>query len=76
MASTIDVLPVTIIVPTHNRAQLLREAIASLLQQSRPAAQILVIDDGSTDETADVAPLSAKNSPTSSWRPTRGRQPP
>ena len=60
MASTIDVLPVTIIVPTSNRAQLLREAIASLLQQSRPAAQILVIDDGSTDETADVATAFGK----------------
>ena len=55
MASALDVLPVTIIVPTYNRAQLLREALMSLIEQSRPAAQILVMDDGSTDQTADVA---------------------
>jgi transposase InsO family protein len=47
IASALDVLPVTIIVPPYNRAQLLREALTSLLERRRPAAQILVIDDGS-----------------------------
>ncbi|MBV9294911.1 MAG: glycosyltransferase, partial [Acidobacteriaceae bacterium] len=55
MASAPDVLPVSIIVPTFNRAELLREAITSLLEQNRPAAQILIVDDGSTDDTATVA---------------------
>ena len=48
MASIPELLPVSIVVPTYNRFTLLRETIASLLGQSRPAAQILVVDDGST----------------------------
>jgi glycosyltransferase involved in cell wall biosynthesis len=44
-----------VIVPTFNRAQYLGEAIDSLLNQTRPPAQIIVVDDGSTDTTPDVA---------------------
>jgi hypothetical protein len=47
-------LPVSIIVPTFNRARLLGEALDSLVAQSRPAAEILVVDDGSDDDTATV----------------------
>ncbi|MEZ5955161.1 MAG: glycosyltransferase family 2 protein [Hyphomonas sp.] len=50
-------LSVSILVPTFNRAGLLAEALSSLLSQSRPAQEIIVIDDGSSDETA--AMLSA-----------------
>jgi Glycosyl transferase family 2 len=60
MTSALDVLPVTIIVPTYNRAQWLLEAVTSLLDQSRRAAQILVMDDGSTDNTTDVAAVLGK----------------
>ena len=51
MVSIPELLPVSIVVPTYNRFTLLRETIASLLGQSRPAAQILVVDDGSDDGT-------------------------
>ena len=47
-------VPVSIIVPTFNRARLLGEALESLVSQSRPAAEILVVDDGSDDDTAAV----------------------
>lgn len=43
---------VSVILPTYNRAHLISETIESLLAQSRPVDEILVIDDGSTDETA------------------------
>ncbi|MFO1402565.1 MAG: glycosyltransferase family 2 protein [Steroidobacteraceae bacterium] len=42
------------IVPTYNRAALLREALASVLAQSRTPLEILVVDDGSTDATRAV----------------------
>ena len=42
---------VSIIIPTHNRASLVVEAINSAIGQSYPEKQIIVIDDGSTDDT-------------------------
>ncbi|WP_296718880.1 glycosyltransferase family 2 protein [Erythrobacter sp.] len=44
----------SIILPTFNRAHLIGESIASALGQSHPPAEIIVVDDGSTDRTADV----------------------
>jgi GT2 family glycosyltransferase len=45
---------VGIIVPTFNRAELLRACLESLLNQTVPAERILVVDDGSNDHTAQV----------------------
>ena len=42
------------IVPTFNRAEYLGACLESLLAQTAPPRQVLVIDDGSTDGTADV----------------------
>ncbi len=46
---------VTAIVPTFNRAHLMAEAIHSILAQTRPVSEIIVWDDGSTDNTAEIA---------------------
>jgi glycosyltransferase involved in cell wall biosynthesis len=43
---------VSAIIPTYNRAALLVEAVESALTQRRPPDEILVIDDGSRDDTA------------------------
>jgi len=42
-------------IPVHNGAMYLREAILSALSQSRPADEILIVDDASTDDSAKIA---------------------
>lgn len=46
---------VSAIVPTYNRAGFLGQALDSLLHQHEPPEQIIVVDDGSDDGTAEVA---------------------
>ncbi len=45
---------VAVVMPTFNRAHLISESIDSLLNQSRAPDEFIVVDDGSTDETAEV----------------------
>ena len=45
----------SVIVPVHNRERLLREAVESLLATRYPALEILIVDDGSTDGSVQVA---------------------
>ena len=45
---------ITIIIPTYNRANLLSRAIKSVLNQTFKDFELIVVDDGSTDNTAEV----------------------
>ncbi|MGE0876466.1 MAG: glycosyltransferase [Burkholderiales bacterium] len=45
---------VTVVVPAHNHADYLGQAIESVLAQTYPDVELIVLDDGSTDETRDV----------------------
>lgn len=45
---------VTTIIPVHNRPYLLRDAVNSVLRQSWRPIEIVIIDDGSTDETPEM----------------------
>ena len=45
---------VTVIIPTHNRAQFLAGAVKSVLEQSFKDIEVVVVDDGSSDDTAAV----------------------
>jgi glycosyltransferase involved in cell wall biosynthesis len=45
---------VSAIVPVHNQAQYVDQAIESVLRQVLPVAEIIVVDDGSTDSTPEV----------------------
>lgn len=43
---------VTAIIPTHNRARIVVRALASALAQRAVSLEVIVVDDGSTDDTA------------------------
>jgi hypothetical protein len=45
---------ISVIIPTFNRALLLERAIRSVLAQRMACAELIVVDDGSTDDTAGV----------------------
>ena len=42
---------VSVIIPTYNRCQLLRRALLSIYKQKIQVDEVIVIDDGSTDDT-------------------------
>jgi glycosyltransferase involved in cell wall biosynthesis/drug/metabolite transporter (DMT)-like permease len=44
-------LRISTIIPTYNRARLLGRAVRSALAQAEPGDEIIVVDDGSTDDT-------------------------
>lgn len=44
----------SIIIPTYNRKLILKRAIESVLEQSINDFEIIVVDDGSTDDTSEL----------------------
>ena len=46
--------PITVVIPTYNRAQTLRLCLEHLEHQTEPNFRVIVINDGSTDGTATV----------------------
>jgi len=45
---------VSVVVPSYNRADCLPDTVASILAQTVPPAEVIIVDDGSRDHTAEV----------------------
>jgi glycosyltransferase involved in cell wall biosynthesis len=52
---------ISVIIPTHNRAEWLEAALRSVHEQTLQPAEILVIDDGSTDDTEHRVAVLARS---------------
>lgn len=48
-------LDLTVVIPAYNNAAYLSEAVESVRRQTRPPRRIILIDDGSTDATPEIA---------------------
>jgi len=44
---------ISVIIPTHNRKELLRRALKSVSEQTVKDLEIIVVSDGSTDDTEE-----------------------
>jgi cellulose synthase/poly-beta-1,6-N-acetylglucosamine synthase-like glycosyltransferase len=49
-----DKLKVTVMIPCFNEEATIRRGVMSILDQTRPADQILIVNDSSTDKTAEI----------------------
>lgn len=47
-------LAVSVVVPVHNRREQLAQAVASVCRQTVPPAEVIIVDDGSTDGSGDA----------------------
>src|SRR4051795_11065143 len=63
--------PVSIVLATYNRRDWLRMAIDSVLDQSYPNLELLVMDDGSSDETPELLEDYARRHPPERFRFSR-----
>jgi len=45
---------ISVIIPTYNRANLIRRSIMSVLEQTYSNLELIIVDDGSTDDTKSV----------------------
>ena len=45
---------VSVYIPTHNRAEMLERAVLSVCKQTYHSIEIIISDDGSSDNTAEI----------------------
>jgi glycosyltransferase involved in cell wall biosynthesis len=67
---------VSVVIPAHNRARLLRDTLRSIAEQDEPVAEVIVADDGSTDDTAAVIEEFGAvhvSNPAGGWGPAAAR---
>lgn len=55
LATRLIQVKISVIIPAYNAEPYIAQAIESCLQQTEPPEEIVVVDDGSTDRTAEIA---------------------
>ena len=50
-----DAMSVSVVIPARNEESLIAEALESIARQTRSPAEVILVDDGSTDRTVEVA---------------------
>jgi glycosyltransferase involved in cell wall biosynthesis len=63
---------VSVIIPTYNRRELVRRAIRSVLEQTDPVEEIVVVDDGSGDGTREALHAEFGDRIQYVWQPNAG----
>lgn len=66
---------ISVIIPTYNRSKRLRKALESVVRQRLLPTEVIVVDDGSTDETPQLIARIRENSPLNllyHFQPNRG----
>ena len=58
-----DPLLVSVVIPAYNRAEFVSEAVRNVLAQDWRPIEVIVVDDGSTDDTAAVVEQLVKDHP-------------
>lgn len=53
-----DGLTISVVLCTYNGEKYIEEQLHSILSQKRPVDEIIILDDGSTDHTIDIAEKS------------------
>ena len=54
MSNVLNVSDISVVIPTHNRCELLKRAISSVLNQTIRTKEIIIVDNGSTDNTYEM----------------------
>jgi glycosyltransferase involved in cell wall biosynthesis len=63
---------VSVIIPTYNRSNVVKDAIASALSQTERDLEIIVVDDGSTDHTRETVAVFADDRVRYFYKPNAG----
>lgn len=53
----------SIIIPVYNSAKTIRECLKSIITQSFPDFEVIIVNDGSTDETTEIVKSFSENDP-------------
>ena len=67
-------LLISAVIPLYNGARTIEQALRSIFRQSLPAAEIIVVDDGSTDDGAAIVERLAREHPVKLFRKENGGQ--